>query len=424
VQDTASADAILQNYYLPVVREQVNQKAILLFGYSPAELSAGAGTANAAKGETIDYKGISRDADKVEFAGRQWIIAQHTGRNESGTARAEGATLPAAGQQSWQDLTDKVRRFYKQIQITGFAMEVSERSIASYLGLLETETEGAINDLRKDLNRQAFGDQTGTLAAITADGSNTFTVDSLQYMRVGMRIDIINKSTDASLALDRKITAINTATRVVTYDGADVACVAGTHVPVMQGNWKQEMNGLTNISRTDVFPSLHGIDSSVAGNEWWKARQVNGGGGIFDEDVAQKLLDDIGQSGWEVQMILGTRGIRRRYVNTLKAQKRWNDASATTMHGGFKYVDFDGFPFVWDDDAPKGSLWFFRYSDFLWINLNGNDFRWMDRDGSVLRKVESPDIDAYKATLYKYCDLGTFRRQGTGVYYNLADDIP
>src|SRR5215831_150483 len=184
-QTTTSADAVLQNYYLPAVREMVNQRAILLFGYTPAELESGAGTFNAAEGETISYQGISRDASIVEFAGKQWVIALHTGRNEGGTARDEGGTLPAPNQQSWNDLLDKCRREYKQIQITGYALEVSERSVASYLRLLEAETTGAVNDLRKDMNRQAFGDQTGTLCNVTADGTNTLTVDNLQYLRVG-----------------------------------------------------------------------------------------------------------------------------------------------------------------------------------------------------------------------------------------------
>jgi hypothetical protein len=157
MQTTANADAVLQNYYLPAVREMVNQRAILLFGYSPEELETGAGTMNAAEGETMNYQGISRDASTVEFAGKQWVIAAHTGRNESGTARDEGGTLPAPGQQAWNDLIDKCRREYKQISISGFSLEVSERSVAAYLRLLEAETVGAVNDLRKDMNRQAFG---------------------------------------------------------------------------------------------------------------------------------------------------------------------------------------------------------------------------------------------------------------------------
>jgi hypothetical protein len=426
VQTTTSADAILQNYYLPVVREMVNQRAILLFGYTPAELEAGAGTMNAAKGETLDYQGISKDADVVEFAGRQWVIALHVTRNESGTARAEGATLPTPGQQGWADILDKVRKEYKQIQLTGFSMEVTERNLGAYLRLLEAETVGAVNDLRKDMNRQAFGDQRGTLCQITADGVNTVTVDNLQYLRVGMYVDIVNQTTDAILATRVQITAIVPGTRVVTYSGADVAAVPGTHVLAVEGNWKQEINGLRNIIRSDLSQNylLHSIDASVAGNEYWKAKQADGGNSTFDEDGGQLMLDQIGAEGWETEMLLTTRGIRRRYVNTLKAQKRWNDANAGTMHGGFKYIDYNGFPLLFDDDCPKQYMFLIRPDDFLWVQLNGNDFRWMNRDGAILRKVENPDTDAYKATLYKYCDLGCFRRKTQGAIYNLADDIP
>jgi hypothetical protein len=252
------------------------------------------------------------------------------------------------------------------------------------------------------------------------------TVDNLQYLRVGMYVDIINQSTDAVLAGRVQITAIAAATRVVTYSGSDVTAVPGTHVLAVEGNWKQEINGLRNIVRSDLSQNyiLHSIDASVAGNEYWKAKQTDGANSTFDEDAGQLLLDQIGAEGWETQLILTTRGIRRRYVNTLKAQKRWNDANAGTMHGGFKYIDYNGFPLVFDDDCPKQYMFFIRPDDFLWVQLNGNDFRWMNRDGAILRKVENPDTDAYKATLYKYCDLGLFRRKTQGAIYNLADDIP
>lgn len=423
-QDTANADAILKNYYLPILREHINQRALLLFGYSDEDLAKGAGTMNAAEGEDMSYNGISRDATRVEFAGRQWVFTAHTKRNESGTMRDEGGTLPAAGQQGWEDFFDKVRRSYKQIQISGFSLAVSERSLGAYLSLLEAETSGAIKDLRKDVNRQGFGDQTGALAATTADGANTFTVDSLQYLRVGMLIDLINKSTDAVLASDRLITAINTSTRVVTYNGADVAVTPGTHVPVVAGNWKKEINGLRNFIRSDAYPILHAVDSSVAGNEYWKGKFKDGGNTTFDEDQAQLLLDEIGAEGDESSIIITTRGVRRRYVNTLKAQKRFNDTQSLMLHGGFKYIDFNGVPLLFDDDCPKQHAFFLQPDMFLWVWLQSQDFQWMQRDGAVLRKVESPDLDSYKATLYKYLDFGCTTRNRQGVIYNLADDIP
>jgi len=437
VQETVQADAILKNYYLPVLREMINQRALLMFGYSPEEIGRGAGSANAANGESQPYRGISRDATKVEFAGRKWVFTAHTKRNESGTMRDEpqnvagtaGAILPPPGQQQWEDFEDKVRRAYKQIQISGFSLAVSERSLGSYLRLLEAETEGAVNDLRKDLNRQGFGDQTGALAAITTGAAPgaTFTVDNLQYLRVGMQIDLVNKSTDAvlnSAVGTLTITAINTSNRQVTVNNATLTIVAGTHVPVVQGNWKKEMNGLRNFVRSDVYPILHATDGSSAANDYWRGKFIDGGNTTFDEDVAQLLLDNIGGEGKETQIIITTRGVRRRYANTLKAQKRFNDAMSQTLHGGFKYLDFNGYPMLYDDDCPKQHAWFLTPDDFLWIWLQSNDFQWMQRDGAVLRKVENPDLDAYKATLYKYMDFGCTRRNTQGVIYNLADDIP
>ena len=119
---------------------------------------------------------------------------------------------------------------------------------------------------------------------------------SVQYLRVGMYVDAVNKSTDAILGGNRKITAINPTTKVVTYDGADMTVVAGTHVLVLEGNWKKEINGLRNIIGPDgsSYNTLHGVDGSVAGNEYWKGKIRDGGSAVFDEDQGQQLLDKIG----------------------------------------------------------------------------------------------------------------------------------
>lgn len=421
-QDTTQADAILKNYYLPVLREMVNQRALLLFGYSPDEWANGFGTANSSRGETLDYRGISRDAEKVEFAGRKWIFAAHVRRNESGTATAEDGALPAPGRQGFEDFEDRLRYLYKQMEITGQAMEVSERSVGSYLRLLEAETEGAINDLRWDINRQAYGDQTGNLTEITADGANTVTVASVQYIRPGMPIDFVNKGTDAVLA-SRNILSVNSTTKVVTYDGADVATVAGTHAVVLTGNWKKEINGLRNIIDSATYPTLHSVNGSTAGNEYWNGNVMNGGATTFDEDQGQMMLDDISTNGRETELIITSKGVRRRYVNTLKAQKRFNDAESGRLHGGFKYIDFNGYPFLTDDQCPKGFAFFLNPSDFLWVWLGANDFRWLNRDGRILRKVEYPvDKDNWRSTVYRYNDLGCFNRRSQGMIYNLADD--
>jgi hypothetical protein len=61
------------------------------------------------------------------------------------------------------------------------------------------------------------------LAVVLADGPNQVDVNSVHRLRVGMRVEIADPRTDAVVASNRRITAIDHAKRRVTYDGSDVA---------------------------------------------------------------------------------------------------------------------------------------------------------------------------------------------------------
>src|SRR5690606_16662219 len=111
--------------------------------------------------------------------------------------------------------------------------------------------------------------------------------------------------------------------RTVTYSGADVTATT-SHRVCRTGNWKKEINGLSNLVGNSG--TVHGINSASAGNSWWKSVVMNANGAPLSEDIAQQIMDGVGSSGnGEVEIMLTTRGIRRRYVNTLKSQKRFTD---------------------------------------------------------------------------------------------------
>ena len=72
------------------------------------------------------------------------------------------------------------------------------------------------------------------LAVVLADGPNQVEVGSVEWrrvgkdrLRVGMRIEIANRRTDAVVAADRQITAIDHGKLKVTYDGTAVAATRG-----------------------------------------------------------------------------------------------------------------------------------------------------------------------------------------------------
>jgi hypothetical protein len=416
-QTTANADAVLKDYYLGPVREQLNQKSVLMFAADDD------GEPRSSKGETFKFRGLARESERIEFAGRRWVIPAHKSRNEGLGAIDEGGIVPVAGQQGYADLIDVLRHNLGSIEITRYAIRLSRRKPGAFVNLLSQETEGLVKDLRKDMNRQAYGNQTGALAAVTADGANTVTVDSVQYLRVGMRVDMIDSTNDSVLVSNRTVSAINASTKVVTYSGAD-ATATTNHRLCRTGNWKKEIHGLGNlITNTGT---VHGIDSTAAGNEWWKATTFSNSGNPFNEDLGQQVLDAVGGTGrGEVELLLTTRGIRRRYVNTLKSEKRFTNADAVTLRGGFKAVMFNEYPLVFDDDCPKGTMWFLNTDGLAWIYLPDGDlpgnWDWVDDDGAILTR-KADRTDAFEGYLAADHNLSATARNIQGKIDGLEDD--
>jgi hypothetical protein len=69
-----------------------------------------------------------------------------------------------------------------------------------------------------------------------------------------------------------------------------------------------------------------------------------------------------------------TRGIRRRLADTYQSQKRFNDARATEIHGGYTAIFVNEIPVVADDDAPKGWVFAINKDAFRWFEVAKPDW--------------------------------------------------
>jgi hypothetical protein len=67
-----------------------------------------------------------------------------------------------------------------------------------------------------------------------------------------------------------------------------------------------------------------------------------------------------------VEVFLTTRGIRRRLADTYQSTKRFNDAKAVEIHGGYTAIFVNEIPVVIDDDIPKGWAFALRDDAFRW----------------------------------------------------------
>jgi hypothetical protein len=404
-QTLSGADAILKDLFVGPVIEQLNYKTWML-------------------------DRIQRDSASVDFTGRRAIVPVHSRSNRNRASLSDGGTLMTPGTQAWQDAIVTIRYHNIGIALSDQSVKQARGNEGSFVNLLRSEVEGAARDLKKDINRQVYGDGTGILATVTAGGTGatTFTVSSTQYLTVGDPIDVLVRSTGASVtgSTSRTITAINRTTGVVTVDAAIGGTTDNTFGVYLPGSYGLEMDGLRNIISTTG--TLHGINRATAGNEFWQSKVVAAGSTVAGESLFGQLLDQIEAGGnGDVDVILTTRGIKRRLAETYQSQKRYNDANAVNIHGGYSSIMVNETPVIADDDVPKGYAFAIDNDAFRWFEVAPPGWLEDPQDGQVFHISNSGSglsgrRAVWEAWFVWYAALGSLAPNRLGAVTGATDD--
>lgn len=369
--------------------------------------------------DVVGFKRIERTSEGVtnEVGGRYVTFPLRVGRNHGIGARNENEALPTPGQQKTTAARVGLKYLYGGINLTGQTIELANGNYQAFASALDEEITGLKRDLSKDVNRQFYGDGTGTMAIVASDVANVVTVDNVQYLEVGMMIDVLS-NVGAVRVSNRMITAINTTTKAVTYDGADgSASIVATDILVRTGNYNREMTGLGAIIKDTG--TLYNVDPTVTPQ--WKS-VVNANGGTpraLTEALMIKVVDDVRVNGGSTTVGFCSLGVRRAYFNLLKTDRRY--VNTKEFEGGFTGLAFTTdkgeVPIVVDVDAPYNKLYFANEKS---IKLyRESDWGWMDRDGNKFQRVIG--FDAYEARMYQYCEMGTHRRNSHGVLADITE---
>jgi len=399
-QTLATADAILKDLYRGPIIEQLNYKTYML-----------------------DM--IERDGDSVDFTGRRAIFPVHSAPNFSPTSFTDGGTLATPGIQGYQDGIVAIKYHDAGMEITDQAVKQARGNDGAFVNLLDTDTKKLAQDMKKNINRQVFGDGTGLIATLTSSpaASTSFTVDSTQYLRVGDSFDIVTKASGVVRATAATITAINRTTKTITV-GSAVTATTTTDGLYRPGAWGLEMEGLRSI--TGSGRTLHGINSATAGNEFWNGNRRDAASATAGEGLIEQLADDVGGvGGGEGDVFLTSRGVRRRLADTYQSVKRFVDAKAVEIHGGYQAIFVNEIPVVADDDVPKGWVFALRKDVFKWFQVADPD--WLtSEDGTVWQlangSVAGTRRAAWQAWFVWYAALGCLAPNQTGAIINAADD--
>lgn len=388
-------DNILKEVYEPSIRDQLQS-------------------------ETVAMKRLESTSEGItsEVGGKYVVFPIRTRRNHGIGARLENEPLPPAQSQKYASARVSLAYLYGAMSLTGQVMELAETNFQAFASALNEETKGLKENLSKDMNRQVYGSSLGTLATVTADGANTVTVDNTQYLELGMIIDIYDSTGVTERADQRTITDITGL--VVTYSGADVAASVGD-ILIRYNSVNRETIGFQQIiANTGTLYNINPATEPI-----WKS-VINSNGGTnraLSESLMIKMVHDIRRNGGRTTAIFCSDGVFRAYWQLLSQLRQFVNTKDFT--GGFSGLafttDYGEVPVVVDFDARFNRMYFVNEKELK--IYRESDWSFMNRDGSMWQRIitTAGDYDAYKATMYKYQQLGTHRRNSHGLLSDLIE---
>ena len=222
------------------------------------------------------------DIEKTDkyTVGAQAVTPIHVSRNAGYTALpAAGGTLNVAGEQGLAQAAWQYTHHHMQVKIQGSAIDGTKDDAVSVARVVDIETTGALNDLRRQLTRQSVTNGDALISGVRTKGSNAVIdlniVDGTNaiergWLHVGQLIDVGTTANEVTLLDGVAITAVSAAATAQITTGTAIATTAGTHFVSMKnsrsGTTSYEMNGLKNIAG-DASSTLGGI--TVAAQPSW-----------------------------------------------------------------------------------------------------------------------------------------------------------
>lgn len=392
-------EELLKEFYIPPVVRQINDEVLML-------------------------KRLEASADEI-IQGLYAVVPVDFGRTAGiGPARERGA-LPEAGNQSFKRAIFNLKFLYGRGAVTGPAMATTKSDAGSFLRVLKAELDGLQRDLRKDLARQVYGDNTGSIAALAVDADTSdgvLTLVSDEALRkgqiyVGMRVAVVDSdgTTEngsgvvADVDITAKTVSIGVTDPPASTASGDFLARAGS----VDADGHIGVNGLAGI--IDDTAELGGLDPADAGLEEW-ASIVNAVGGAWDTDELHTTWNDVRvRSGASPTSIVTSFGIARAYFNDLQAQVQY--VEPMKIEGGYRVLEFMGVPFIGDVDCPFGTV--FLPDEKAIKVFATSDFAPLEEDGHFLKWVTGYDM--WEFALARYMELGANRRNSSAKLTGITD---
>lgn len=370
------------------------------------------------------------DETDKEWSGRRVVFPIHTTRNSGVGARAEGGTLPSAGQQGYESVVVSATYQYGRGQVSGQAVAAGKHAFAAALA---SEMDGLTQDLKIDLGRQSWGTGDGRLCQIGADGASASALSvynryfepgqpGARFINQNMLLDggsVAAPTQDFSSATVASVSrSLNpaTTTDTVTISISSVTVSQCDTYLFVRGAGGAGIESLGMQAIVDVFSegncwgsnafygsAIQGINRATV--QAWNASVLGNSGvaRIIDSNLMEIAFNTIQiDTGESPDCIMGEHSVVRAFLDSVAADRRYVTGGTPSYEAGYSGLSYNGVRIERDRFAPYNSLLVFKRDAIKKFTLK--DIGFADEDGAILSRVSNQD--AWEFWVSTYYNLG------------------
>lgn len=302
--------------------------------------------------------GTLESADPREFQGGlslQWLVDVEPNSSYA-VNRSDGQELPDPGRRKQVRATTDVNDHWSSTGLTLASIDRAKQGEAAFYTVVDKAVKDVVTDLRRRIDHALYKRVTWSVAANVTAGT-VVKLDNIQFINVGDQLTFGNRTTGSLTGGGvRTVTAKNPATNEVTVD-ANVTLTSADSGAWYTGAGPTDTGVIDSLDAgAATGRTLHGIDSTVY--RGWDGNSIDMAGDIADEGDIIKLFNSIWErEQGEVTDAITTIGIQTRVANTMASQKRFQNAEAVKLRGGYTALYVNDKPVVAQSGVPKGRFY-------------------------------------------------------------------
>lgn len=364
---------------------------------------------------------IAKSSKKYNAGGEGFFGAINDYGNESVGAINESEQFRTIDNEDYQQYKISPRINVAPIEFTGLVAATADSDPEAFADAVVDAMEMAKERLLKDRNRQFFGLGNGLLGkpnGTVASNATSFSVDSAQYLRRNMVIDIFAGATKTVDSL--RISDVDKVAGVVFFATSVGVALSNTDQLVKENvrdsapTEGKECMGLRGIvddgTELTTFQNL-----SAATNRIWRGIRIDASSANLTSDLLQRLLDDVRVLGGESpDLILMHQKQRRKYLDIVVPQKRYQDGA---MDAGHSKLSFNGMDLMLDEDCQIDRVYAINKKHLQRYEVLPLSMGKHDGSDQFLRIA---NYDKFQAYWRVYDNFGTGKRNAHGVIVSLA----